>query len=296
VNEKDSVLLAHHAQEIFRTSGSDKLFVFLNEAREMDIWRQTAKKVEGLVLILPGKLQEAEALPLTDIPVLRVWSGNQSRFSRVKYAILKGCSSGIITTRSKITCLLGASGKSRLDTVIVHDLESSWSDDFPFDPGPLTERSDLSVIMAVLDIALDIGALGREGKSIGTIFMIGDAQRVLDLSHQAVFNPFEGYKKEDCSVGKAEVVESLKELAKIDGAFVIDSAGIVRAAGRHLQASGQMTIEQKGFGSRHRSAASLSNLSSAVAIVVSESTGRVTIFCGGKLLSTLEPVISRRLE
>jgi diadenylate cyclase len=224
------------------------------------------------------------------------WAGNQSRFSRIKYAYMQGVRSGVIGPDDKIVCVLGPWGKRRLDTIIVHDLSASWSDEFPFDPRPIMDKASFSTIMAVIDIALDLGALGREGKSVGTIFAIGDSEKVAAKSHQAVFNPFRGYSREERMINRPEVVESLKEIAKLDGAFVITEDGAVEAAGRHLDAHAGQFEQRKGFGSRHRSAAAISRETDCVAVVVSESTGRVTIFAQGKIIGSLEPVISRRLE
>jgi diadenylate cyclase len=161
---------------------------------------------------------------------------------------------------------------------------------------PIMSKPSFSTVMAVIDIALDIGALGREGKSVGTIFAIGDSEKVLAKSHQAVFNPFRGYSREERMIDRPEVVESLKEIAKLDGAFVITEDGAVEAAGRHLDAHAGPLEQRKGLGSRHRSAAAMSRETDCVSVVVSESTGRVSIFAAGDAIGSLEPVISRRLE
>jgi DNA integrity scanning protein DisA with diadenylate cyclase activity len=149
--------------------------------------------------------------------------------------------------------------------------------------------------MAAIDIALDIGALGREGKSVGTAFVIGDERNVLAASHQLVFNPFKGYPKKERMIARPEVVESIKELSRLDGAIIIATDGAVEAAGRNLDAGRVNTKRLRGLGSRHRSAAGITRKTSAVAVVVSESTGKVTIFEKGSIVATLEPLISRRL-
>ena len=150
-------------------------------------------------------------------------------------------------------------------------------------------------VMAVVDIAMDIGALGREGKSIGTSFIVGDTEQVLENSHQAVFNPFKGYPKKERLITLPEVVESIKELASLDGSIIITADGVVEAAGRHLDAPSVVTKQLRGLGARHRAAAGMTRKTSAIAVVVSESTGKVTIFEKGRIVATLEPTISRRL-
>jgi len=90
-------------------------------------------------------------------------------------------------------------------------------------------------------------------------------------------------------------VESIKEFTHLDGAIIIADNGVIEAAGRHLDAAGVVTKQLRGLGSRHRAAAGITRKTEAVAVVVSESTGRITIFDSGKIISFLEPVISRRI-
>ncbi|MCU0848020.1 MAG: diadenylate cyclase [Spirochaetes bacterium] len=290
---KDFKNLTDAAMALAGKIGAGRVFVFLNSADDLALVHGTGVCDDSLVYVLPKNLGEE---PSCDAKILRSWSGNQSRFSRIKYAFLHAVLCGMIDTDSRIVCVLGPWGKSHLDTITVHDLGLSWSEEFPFDPRSLAGGTSFETVMAVLDIALDIGALGREGKSVGTSFVIGDTDAVMKLSHQAVFNPFQGYPEEERAINRPEVVESIKELAQLDGAFVVSGKGVVLAAGRHLDARSDLSEQNKGFGSRHRAASGITAMSGSVSVVVSESSGRVTIFEKGRVVASLEPVISRRLE
>lgn len=279
-------------------TGCDKLFLFLNNTEDCQRLFRSGPQDPCLALVVPSHLGRDDpvfAQNSGNIPVIRSWSGNQTRFSRIKYAFLQGVRHKIITAGSKVICVLGPWGSNHLDTLTIHDLSLSWSEHFPFDPRLLIDKDFFHIVLAVLDIALDIGALGREGKSLGTILVIGDSAKVLNISHQAVFNPFKGYPEKERAITRAEVVESIKELAKLDGAIIISSDGVVVAAGRHLDAAGVLNREFRGLGARHRAAAGISAKTKSVAIVVSESTGRVTLFVDGRIISSFEPVISRRI-
>ncbi len=285
--EDEALSIVEAAIALRQRLGCGKVFFFFHRAPAARRFLEDHHDPD-LIAVLPQGEELAGSIS--------AWAGNQSRFSRIKYAFMRGVIEGVITPEDRVVCVLGPWGKERFDTITVHDLSLSWSDEFPFDPRPIMSKPSFSTIMAVIDIALDIGALGREGKSVGTIFTVGDSQTVLAKSHQAVFNPFQGYPAQERRINRPEVVESLKELAKIDGAFVITAEGTVEAAGRHLDAHAGHLEQRKGFGSRHRSAAAISKECDCVAIVVSESTGRVTLFEDGKIRGSLEPVISRRLE
>jgi len=291
------VAIIENALSLVKETKSESLFLFFNTIQECRWFLKSGLSERAkIVLVIPKTLGVSDSeLKSAGVEIVRSWSGNQSRFSRIKYAFLHAVLQGVIHTNSKVVCVLGPWGRSHLDTITIHDLGLSWSEEFPFDPQSLINNRAFNVVMAVVDIALDIGALGREGEPVGTAFVIGDTENVLKMSHQVVFNPFRGYPEEERAINRPEVVESIKELAKLDGAFVISENGIVEAAGRHLDARSVVTEQLRGLGSRHRAAAGITRMSNAVAVVVSESTGRVSIFEKGRIISTLEPVISKRL-
>ena len=291
------ITLVENAIHLARETTSDGIFLFLNTPEGCK-WFMKSGFAEraNIVLVIPKEMKLKDFLPgIKNVKIIRSWSGNQTRFSRIKYAFLHGVLDRIIETDSRVVCVLGPWGKGHLDTIAIHDLSLSWAEEFPFDPKLIMHNDAITTVLAIVDIALDIGALGREGKPVGTIFIIGDTEHVIGHSHQAVFNPVKGYPKRERLITRSEVVESIKELAKLDGAFVVTETGMVMAAGRHLDARSIVTKQLRGLGSRHRAAAGITRMTGAVAIVVSESTGKVTIFEKGRIISSLEPVISSRL-
>jgi DNA integrity scanning protein DisA with diadenylate cyclase activity len=81
---------------------------------------------------------------------------------------------------------------------------------------------------------------------------------------------------------------TIKELAQLDGAFVVSDSGIFLAAARYLDAKASNVDVPYGLGSRHIAAASISFATNAVAIVVSESS-IVRIFESGSLKAEIIP-------
>ena len=293
--QEQADILIKNALLLAEETSCEKVFLFINSEQ---ICRALVElkniNDERVIFILP-KNQEFPKCIRGNKTVIHTWSGNQTRFSRIKYAFMQAVLEKVIRPDSKVACVLGPWGKDHLDTITIHDLGLSWSETFPFDPRSLISKDFFQTVIAVVDIALDIGALGREGKPVGTTFIIGNVEQIMRSSHQAIFNPFKGYPEPGREINSSEVVESIKELAQLDGAFVISEGGIVEAAGRHLDAVSSITRQLKGLGSRHRAAASITMYCEAIAVVVSESTGMVTIFDEGKIIATLEPVISTRV-
>ncbi|MBE0524181.1 MAG: DNA integrity scanning protein DisA nucleotide-binding domain protein [Methanosarcinales archaeon] len=156
-----------------------------------------------------------------------------------------------------------------------------------------SERINLNVLKSVLNIALDIGSLGREGKSVGTAFIISDTEEVMRRSHQLVLNPFFGHAKEECSILEPLNWETVKEFAQLDGMFVIDSDGYIQASGRYLDVDAREVDIIKGLGGRHASAAAITRDTEAVAITVSESGGMIRIYKDGLQIIELDPRTSK---
>jgi DNA integrity scanning protein DisA with diadenylate cyclase activity len=140
----------------------------------------------------------------------------------------------------------------------------------------------------VLNIACELAAQGRESRKVGTIFVLGDDEKVMQLSRQMIINPFKGYSEEQRNILNPELEETIKELSAIDGAFVIKSDGVIVTAGRHLSAALESKDFPPGLGSRHIAAAGITNVTKAVAMVISQSSGNVSVFKNGKLFVTIE--------
>lgn len=142
------------------------------------------------------------------------------------------------------------------------------------------ERVDPTALKAVLRLALELGREGREGKKVGTAFIIGDTNEVLKRSHQLILNPYKGHTEYTRDIKNRSHWETIKEFAQIDGVFIVDDKGVIISAGRYLDVNTK-SIEIEGFGGRHMSALAVTRETQAIAVTVSESGGTVRLFKDG---------------
>ena len=91
----------------------------------------------------------------------------------------------------------------------------------------------------VIVLAVEIAREGREGRRIGTLFTVGDADEVLKRSRNLILDPLHGHPRERKLVADAETRETLKELAQLDGGFVISDDGVAVSACRYIHASAE---------------------------------------------------------
>jgi len=143
------------------------------------------------------------------------------------------------------------------------------------------------VFDAVFHICTEISIEGREGKPVGTTFLIGDTKKVLEKSRQIILNPFEGHPLELRNVMNTELKENIKALAQLDGAFVISADGFVESVGRYITVDSSNVSLPPGMGTRHNSVAAITQVTHAVGIVVSQSGGGITVFRNGQILKKI---------
>jgi DNA integrity scanning protein DisA with diadenylate cyclase activity len=155
-----------------------------------------------------------------------------------------------------------------------------------------SERREVNtrVLKQVVSLAVEIAREGREGRKIGTLFVVGDSGEVMRRSKPMILDPLQGHPEEDKSIEDPDMRETVKELAQLDGAFVVSNAGVVLSAARYIDAASESLKLPLGLGSRHMAGASISRQTSAVAVVVSESS-MVRMFDDGELVSEIVPEI-----
>ena len=144
------------------------------------------------------------------------------------------------------------------------------------------------VLEQTVSLAVEIAREGREGRKIGTLLVVGDSGEVMRRSKPMILDPLQGHPDEDKRIDDPNTRETIKELAQLDGAFVVSNAGVVLSAARYIDAASDSLNVPLGLGSRHMAGASISRQTDAVAVVVSESS-MVRMFDDGELVSEIVP-------
>jgi DNA integrity scanning protein DisA with diadenylate cyclase activity len=245
---------------------------------------------KGVSLILAVKdqafFQEAasvfkKVLQIPDVPL--------GRMNQIKIAIIQALSKGLVRKGERWVCLSGILKTKALDNLVILELGKEFEIIASTDLPVISEIVRPEVFETILSLALEISIEAKEGrKPVGTIFVLGRHEEVLKFSHPMVINPFQGYPEEERNILDHRLKETVKEFSSVDGAFIFREDGVILAAGRHLDASGESIEIPLGLGSRHRAAAGITSLTDALAIVISAETGGVRIFHHGKLFMEIE--------
>jgi DNA integrity scanning protein DisA with diadenylate cyclase activity len=281
--------LVRHAHAIAREVGARVVLLYADVVEDDQDLADLIQDVDFRVILVtrrsgfqaPGNWGELCA-------TVRVPDITMTRVGQIKVATLVAAAESLLRVGDRIVCLTGIDGSGTIDTIVVLDLgtelemfASTAADPLPSDVTP-------AVFERLLTLASELGLEGREGRTVGTIFVVGDSNRVLSQSHQLVINPFHGYPENERNVLDPRLEETIKEFSALDGAFVVRGDGVLLSAGRYLAPHSR--LEQnlpQGLGTRHEAAAAITMTTDAIALCVSQSTGTISIFKQGRLITDI---------
>jgi DNA integrity scanning protein DisA with diadenylate cyclase activity len=280
--------LIKHVVGIAELSDASAIFVYVDALEEEAL--PLPEKLEPSVYYVTRNVWEDRVQRHRGTRFIRVPDVQLSRLGQVKVAIFLALSRGLIKAGDTVVFLAGLAATGTLDTLIVtqvgreYEIFSSSEGNVNLPKGIRAE-----VVEKTIDIATQLGAQGREGKPVGALFVIGDTERVASMTRQLVINPFQGYPRQKRNILDDNLTETIKEFSGIDGAFIISGDGIIESCGTYLKTASQEEFElPRGLGARHHSAAGITSVADCIAITVSESTGTVTVFRGGQIITEIE--------
>lgn len=159
--------------------------------------------------------------------------------------------------------------------------------------GPVCDRircteARRNALEELIELAVELAREGREGRKIGTLFVVGDHEEVLKRSRPLLLDPLKGHDPQLLHVTRPELRETIKELAQLDGAFVVSEDGTFISAARYIDVELKGESFLSGLGTRHAAGMSITATTEAVAIVVSQSSV-VRVFAGGELAAEIIP-------
>jgi DNA integrity scanning protein DisA with diadenylate cyclase activity len=222
-----------------------------------------------------------------DIYILPVQLFSLTRLSQLRSAILLALMHNVLHHNEKVCCIGGIPHSNRLDTILVVDVHREVQSIFSRQTDILPKSVRPEVFERLLAIATELAVEGREGNSVGCLFVLGDPKELKPFVKPLVLNPFFGYKEEDRSLLNPFIDETIKEYSLLDGAFVISGNGVLESAGSLIRAADTENLPG-GLGTRHAAAMAISKSIDCIALTVSASTGQVTLFRKGKMLPLIE--------
>jgi DNA integrity scanning protein DisA with diadenylate cyclase activity len=288
-SSKSSSPVVAAAAQLAVATDADALLLLLDEVID---WKKLKAMIGELDLPIivahdsPQALEGASEAGLHPLPLHRE---KAPLLERLQHALLEAVSLGLLAPNGECIAVYSGFERGRLDSISHLQLDERLRRLSVRDLQRLKSSVPLKSLKQVIDLAVAIGHEGREAKRVGTILVIGDTRRVLEHCKDAGVDPFRGYSRKQRSLFDPRVQEDVKEIAQLDGAFIISPDGIVEKSRQMLEVNHEELQLSKGLGARHWAGAAISRRTKAIAIVVSESNGTVRIYQAGELVMRIEP-------
>lgn len=281
--------LVRHAHAIAREVGARVVLLSADVVEDDQDLAGLIQDVDFRVILVSRRTDFQAPSGWEDLcAIVRVPDIIMTRAGQIKVATLVAAAERLIGVGDRILCLTGIDGSGTIDTVIVLDLGTELEMFADSAADPLPPDVETTVFERLLSLASELSLEGREGRPVGTLFVLGDCDRVLAQSRQLVINPFHGYPESERNLLDPRLEETIKEFSAIDGAFIVRGDGVILSAGRYL--APQTKLDEplpQGLGARHEAAAAITMHTNAISLSISQSTGTISIFKQGRLLTDI---------
>ncbi|MGV3608667.1 MAG: DNA integrity scanning protein DisA nucleotide-binding domain protein [Planctomycetaceae bacterium] len=254
-------------------------------------WEQLIEHCDGQkAIVVADTPEELAGAAEAGIATIIQGMGDSPVIEKLTQALLNGVAQDLLEPGRGVIVAYSGFEAETIDSISYIRLDEHLGRLTARDLRQLETIVPLDTLKTVVDVAVEIGREGREGKAVGTMFVVGDARKVSAHCQPAGFDPVKGYGREERDLHDARVREAVKEVATLDGAFIVSSEGIVEKAAQLVDAPYTDLTLSKGLGSRHWAGAAISKATKAVAVVVSQSSGTVRIFHNGEVVLRIEPL------
>jgi DNA integrity scanning protein DisA with diadenylate cyclase activity len=275
------------AVRVAKTDQFDALLLLLEGPAD---WQRLKKRTGKLpTLIAADAADHIEGAAEAGLKTVLLDKADSPVYEQLTQALLESVADDLLAPAASVIALYSGFEVGTIDSISIIRLDEHLGRLTVRDLRQLETLVPLDTLKTVVDLAVEIGREGREGKPVGTLLVVGDHRNALAYCHPVGFDPVRGYNRKERNLDDARVREGIKEIAQMDGAIIVSADGTVAAAAQYVSAPAANITLSKGLGTRHWAAAAISRATNAVAVAVSESNGTVRIFQNGEVMLRIEP-------
>ncbi|MEM9317168.1 MAG: DNA integrity scanning protein DisA nucleotide-binding domain protein, partial [Pseudomonadota bacterium] len=233
------------AVQLAKHSEADALLVWAEGKTD---WESLKKRAGEMTLLVAAETDEKLKEPVDcGLDVVQLTSESaMSIHDRLSQALLQSIADDVLSPGATVIAVYSGFETKRVDSVSVIELDEHLGRLTARDLRSLSTKVPLETLRHVVDLAVEIGREGREGKPVGTLFVVGDSRKVQNYAHPTGFDPVKGYNKKERHIGDPRVREGIKEIAQLDGAFVIHADGTVESACQLIETAAANITMSKG--------------------------------------------------
>lgn len=276
------------AARLCHETDASSILVMLEGPTEWDQLREHVGNIK--VVVAADTAEELAGADGAALSTIILNMADSPVIEKLTQALLTGVAREVLAPGARVVVVYSGFEVDTIDSISYIELDEHLGRLTARDLRQLETSVPLETLKTVVDLAVEIGREGREGKAIGTMFVVGDTRKVVSHCQPAGFDPVKGYSRTERDLHDPRVREAVKEVAVLDGAFIINADGTVEKAAQLVDAPYANLTLSKGLGARHWAGAAISKATASIAVVVSQSSGTVRLFQSGEIMLRIEPL------
>jgi DNA integrity scanning protein DisA with diadenylate cyclase activity len=175
---------------LYEQTAADAVLLLID--RKLD-WEQLRQATKGIpVLVAADDQDDLDGVASAGLQSVLLDVAGLPVQERLTQALLECVAAELIAPEANVVALYSGFEAGSLDSLSVLRLEEHLGQLTSRDLRNLETKVPLETLKLVVDIAVEIGREGREGKPVGTLFVVGDSRHVMQSSHATGFDPVRG--------------------------------------------------------------------------------------------------------
>ncbi|MEN6449645.1 MAG: hypothetical protein ABFC96_04055, partial [Thermoguttaceae bacterium] len=176
ITEQFKTLMAV-ARQMTESAEAEAILLLLEGPIEWSRVRNLAGKAK--VVVAGDVLEELADAKEAGLMTVRLDMPNSPVYERLTQSVLEAVADDLLTAGSSVVALYSGFDAATVDSLSVINLDEHLNRLTGRDLRQLETRVPLDTLKIVVDLAVEIGREGREGKPVGTLFVVGDSRKVL---------------------------------------------------------------------------------------------------------------------
>ena len=152
---------------------------------------------QGKVVVAANTSEDLAGAKEVGLPTVRLDMPDSPIYERLTQSVLEAVADDLLTPGCSVIALYSGFDADTIDSLSVINLDEHLNRLTGRDLRQLETRVPLDTLKIVVDLAVEIGRDGREGKPVGTLFVVGDSRKVMACSRPTGFDPLRGYSRKE---------------------------------------------------------------------------------------------------
>src|SRR4051812_14497561 len=180
-NKQQFAAFFANALSLYAEAEAEAILVLLENPIDWDDLRPHLERAR--LVIAADKAENLQGAEEMGLGTILLDMGEVPVLEKLTQALLNGVARDVLNPGADVVAVYSGFDSEQIDSLSLIRLDEHLGRLTSRDLRQLSTVVPLETLKTVVDLAIEIGREGREGKQIGTMFVVGDTRKVLQHAH-----------------------------------------------------------------------------------------------------------------